>query len=452
MSVISSLGVGSGLDLNGLLDQLEEAEREKLQPISNQRASYESRISALGKVESALGEFQAAVDKLSDPAVFDRVSSTVSGEALQAASGDDAAPGQYNVNVTNLASAYSIATDGVADKEAQMGAGDVSIALANGEDITVSLTGADTSLEDLRDAINAENAGVQASIVNDGGASPWRLALSSTETGTEAAIDTVDFGALAGSLTLDAGTEVTAENAALTVNGIEITSQTNQVEGAIQGVTLNLQDTAAATVNVSRDTSGMAEEVQGFVKAYNGLQGVLDKLTSFNSETGASGTLLGDSTLRSVESRLRGVMSGMVGEQGDALRTLSSVGISMELNGTLSVDEEQLGNLLSENHEAVADFFSGSDGEAGFAGRAADTLDQMLRSQGLMDNATSGLKTRIEGLEDRFQRVEQNIDSTVARYRQQFTQLDSMIAEMNSTSSYLTQQFDSMNAQLGRNN
>lgn len=452
MSAISSLGVGSGLDLNGLLDQLEKAEREKLQPISNQRASYQSRISALGKVESALSTFQSAVDKLSDPALFDRVSSSVDGDALQAAAGDDAAPGQYNVNVTNLASAYSIATDGVADKEAQMGDGDVSFTLANGENFTVSLTGAATSLEDLRDAINAEDAGVQASIVNDGGASPWRLALSSTETGTDAAISTVDFGALAGSLTLDAGTEVTAENAALTVNGISISSQSNQVEGAIQGVTLTLQDTAAATVTVSRDSAGMAEEIQGFVKAYNSLQGVMDKLTSFNSETGASGTLLGDSTIRSVESRLRGVMSDMVGEQGDALRTLSSVGISLQLDGTLSVDEERLDSLLSDSHEDVAAFFSGSDGEAGFAGRAEEALDQMLRSQGLMENATNGLETRIEGLNYRYQRVEQNIENTVARYRQQFTQLDSLIAEMNSTSAYLTQQFDSMNAQLGRNN
>ena len=452
MSVITSLGVGSGLDLSGLLDQLESAERQKLEPLSLQRASYQTRISAFGQVKGALSAFQTAVEKLSEPSLFNRVSSSVDGEALKAASGDDAAPGQYNVTVTALATAYSIATSGIEDKEAQLGAGDVSLSLANGDSLTVSLTAEASSLEDLRDAINAEDAGVQASIVNDGGASPWRLALSSSETGSDAAIASVDFGALAGSLNLDADTEIIPQNAALTVNGISISSQSNQVEDAIQGVTLNLQAEGSATVKVERDTAGMSDEIQGFVKAYNSLQGVMDKLTSFDSESGASGTLLGDATLRSVESRLRGVMSNMVGEQGDALRTLSSIGISLEVEGTLSVDEDHLAEVLNENRDGVAAFFNGGDGKSGFAVRAQDTLDQMLRSRGLMDNATSGLETRIAGLEERYLQAEQRIDGVIAGYRRQFTQLDGIIAQMNSTSSYLTQQFEAMNAQLGRNN
>jgi len=111
---------------------------------------------------------------------------------------------------------------------------------------------------------------------------------------------------------VDAGTEVTAINASLSVNGIDIESQSNRVEGAVQGVTLNLEEEGNATISVTRDTAGIKKAVTSFVESYNSLQKTMDSLTSYDQETGTSGELLGDTTLRGIESRIRGVMGGVV--------------------------------------------------------------------------------------------------------------------------------------------
>ncbi|MFD2190275.1 flagellar filament capping protein FliD [Pistricoccus aurantiacus] len=452
MASISSLGIGSGLDLNGLLDQLESAERQQLAPIVRQQKSYQAEISAFGKLEGALSQFQEAAKMLAESSLFKSVTSEVTGSALTAAAGPEAVPGSYRVEVEQLAQASSRATLGVADKEAQLGSGQITFSFGNGETLEVDIAEGESSLEDIRDAINAKNGGVQASLVNDG--SSYRLALSSRETGTDAAISNVAFGGIG--LTMDASAGTEARDAALKVNGITITSQNNQVEGAIQGVTLNLEEAGAdatATLNIKRDDAGIEKAITGFVDAYNGLQSNIAKLTRFDAKSGTAGELLGNSTLRNVESRLRNVMgSGAPGEFG----SLADIGISLKLDGSLKLDKEKLGEIVAEQPAALKAFFAGEGTDetdsvkGGFAGNIDKALGLILEDDGLLDNATSGLETRIEGLSERYARTEKSIDATISRYRSQFSQLDGMIASMNSTTNYLTQQFDNMNAQLGR--
>ena len=448
MASISSLGIGSGLDLNGLLDQMEAAERQQLTPITQQQKSYQAKISAYGTLENKLTEFREAAAKLSDSQRFDAVKSSVSGDALSAVVGEDALPGTHDIVVNNKARAYSIATQGVADKAEPLGAGSISFTLGNGDAFSIDVAEEDSSLEGIRDAINAAGKGVQASLVNDGSGQPHRLVLSATDTGTDAAIASVDFGTggLGATLAVDAATEVTAVNASLSVNGIDIESQSNRVEGAVQGVTLNLKEEGNATVSVTRDTAGIKKAVTSFVESYNSLQESIDGFTSYDQETGTSGRLLGDTTLRGIESRIRGVMGGVV--SGGEFGALSDIGVDLTIDGTLEVDDEKLDAVVADNLGALADFFSGAGEAQGLAGQLDATLGKMLGDSGTLENATSGLEDRIKGLGERYQRTEARIDSTIARYREQFSKLDAMIAEMNSTSSYLTQQFDALNAQL----
>ncbi|WP_116474211.1 flagellar filament capping protein FliD [Zobellella maritima] len=445
MASISSLGIGSGLDLGGLLDQLASAERQRLQPLTGQKGSYQAKISAFGKLEGSLSQFQVAVDKLNDAKLFTGVKSEVTGSAVTAAAGADATVGNYQLEVTTLARAYSVATNGIADKATELGAGTLTFNFGSGDSLSVDITQAQSSLEGIRDAINAKNAGVSASIVNDGSGSPYRLVLASTETGTDAAIASVDFGNVTG-LSLDTGTEVIAQNAQLKVNNIAITSQGNRVEGAIQGVTLDLAETGAASLAVSRDQPSIKEAIKGFVSAYNSLQGSMADLSSFDAATGSAGLLLGDSTLRSVQSKLRATMTDGVAE--GQFQMLSDIGISLQLDGKLKLDEGKLDTLLSENMTGLADFFAGGSDDTGLAGRLSQTLGQLLAEDGTLDTATSGLKDGIERVDLRYQRLESSIEATIARYRDQFAKMDSLVANMNSTSSYLTQQFEMMNAQL----
>jgi flagellar hook-associated protein 2 len=464
MATISSLGIGSGLDLNGLLDQLNAAERKKLEPIKLQQQSHQAKISAYGKLQGALTKLQEAAAKLNDPTFFQNVSSNVNGSGIKAAAKSDAPPGRYSVEVSQLARAQSIATIGFAE-DATFG-GQLTMTVGVGDkakELSINVKEG-SSLTELRNAINAENSGVTASIVNDGDPdSPFRLVLTSSETGTHAAIQALSLegenelsfqlGAGEGESNTGSMTQtVAAENAQLVVNGIEITSQTNRVEGAIQGVTLDLEEKTAeggsVTVVVERNTLAIREAVSGFVNAYNDLRKNISEMTRFNADTGAAGELLGDSALRTVESRLRGVLGGGVGE--GEFRMLSDIGITLQRDGTLKLDEAKMSGIVADDPQALAAFFSGNDKAGGLAGKLGETLDQVLRDRGLLDNAKRGLETRIDGLKDRYERMERSIEQTIQRYRVQFGQLDAMIASMNQVSDYLFQQFDIMNAQLGR--
>ncbi|WAM51574.1 flagellar filament capping protein FliD [Vreelandella venusta] len=447
MASISSLGIGSGLKLNELLDQLQDAERGKLKPIERQLETQQTKISAYGQLQSALSQFQTAAAELNDSALYESLSTNVGGDAITATADGEAQPGSYNVTVNTLATRGTLASEGVAELDASLTTAEQTLTFSFGDGSSKEVTiGANSSLEDIRDAINAsEDSGVNATIVNDG--TNYRLALSSSETGADASITGFSFSgtepfAADTDNTLQAGTD-----AALTVNGIAITSPTNQVEGAIQGVTLNLQEEGDSTVEVEQNTRAVREAITGFVDAYNELKGTIGELTSYNAETGVAGELNGDNTVRTVESRMRSILSG--GIEGE-FSVLSDIGISLQRDGTLSIDESELDNAIVNNQDALSVFFAGDADESGMAGQLNQGLDQLLGTNGAVKGAITGAENRVESLVEHYTRTEQNIERTISRYRTQFGQLDSMIAQMNQTSSYLTQQFDALDAQLGR--
>ncbi|MBV2132271.1 flagellar filament capping protein FliD [Pseudomonas sp. MAP12] len=453
MATISSLGVGSGLDLGGLLDQLETAERMKLDPITTQKKTQQTKLSAYGRLKSSLTSLQAAAKTLNDSKTFQGVTSSISGTGVAAAAKSDAVVGRYEVKVNTLAQAQSLASTGVADRTADLGAGTLTITQGS-KTLTVDLTAAASSLEDVRDAINKQGGGVSASIVNDGTAAPYRLVLTATATGTDAQMTVNSTGALSGLLGYDSATQsgvmtqtVAAANATLEVNGIPITSQSNVVEGAVQGVTLSLAEKGATHVlTVERDNAAIKSAVSGFVTAYNALQSTISSLTSYNADTQVAGDLLGDATLRSAQGQLRSVLSGTLGE--GTLTRLADIGIELELKGTLKLDSDKLDSLVSGNLSALSSFFTGSSTAGGMAGQLGTALDAILKDGGALSNVTKGVESRVKSLNERYTRVEETISATVERYRKQFTQLDMMLSEMNATTSYLTQQFDALNAQL----
>jgi flagellar hook-associated protein 2 len=463
MATISSLGIGSGLDLSGLLDDLEAAEQEKLTPIVSQQQSYKTKLSAFGTLESSLTALRDAATKLSDPETFTAVTSSMTGDAVTASTTGDAVAGRYQVSVSKLAQAQSLASAGQANKDANLGmTGTLTFTVGSGEDFNVAVEDGDT-LEDLRDAINAQKGGVTASIVNDGSDTPYRLVLSSDATGTDSQItidgdtDALDaaFGFNSTAADETPGTDgmeqkVSAQDAELTVNGISITSQSNTVEGALQGVTFNLTSTteSAETLSVSKDTESMTKAVKAFVDAYNSFQSTADNLTSYDSESDTAGTLLGNSTMRSIESRLRSVLS--YSDSEGTFSMLSDLGIERQLDGTLEIDDDKLSDAITNDSDAVSQFFSGADGESGLVASIDDTMGSILDDGGLLQTATDGIDTTLSSLDDRYTRMQESIDATVERYRTQFASLDSLVSQMNSTSSYLTQQFDALSAQLNQ--
>jgi flagellar hook-associated protein 2 len=468
MATITSLGIGSGLDLNGLLDQLKDAERGKLAPITRQQEQQEAKISAYGKIQSSLEGLKETVDGLKDPKLFQSLSASVRGDEITATADAEALPGSYRVEVSKLATNGTLATSRVNDSSEALtlnGATQLQLnfgAGATSSSVTIDIA-ADSSLEGVRDAINAnKDAGASASIIFDG--TGYRLALSSSDTGIDASIQSFTFldeanaevsveAAEGGALVSDS--VIDGQDAELTVNGIPITSDTNQVEGAIQGVTLNLGslgigegETASSTVTIERNTLKIREAVGDFVEAFNEMKGTIGSLTQYSGDRETAGELVGDSTVRTIEGRLRSTLTS--GVAGGEFSTLNQLGITLQRDGTLEIDEGAISDLAKNNPDALSDFFAGVEGEDGLADSLSKTVAQLTDDNGTLGIAINGAENRVESLGARFERMEQSIERTISRYRVQFGQLDSMIAQMNQTSSYLTQQFDALDMALGR--
>ena len=479
MSSVSSLGVGSNLDLSGLLDKLAAAESAPLVALKKQQSSYSAKLTAYGTLQGVLSTFQGAAKKLADATLFQGVKvASSAADVLTATAAATGASGSYSIEVTKLAQAQSLATAGVLDAKATVGLGTVTIDFgkitggtfdaATGKYTgatfapdtsrtaqSIVIDGTNNSLEGLRDAINKNAAlGVTASIVNDGGTSPYRLVLNSSQTGETSSMRIAVNGAGDASLkTLlnhDAsaaqGLQQTtaASNAALTVNGIAITSSTNTVKEAVQGVTMTLAKTGLSTLTVIRDNASVESAVSAFVSAYNSLQGSVSYLTKYDINKKTGSALVGDSTLRSIQT---GIRTALNTPQAGQLQVLSKVGVTFQKDGTLAFDTAKLSAAFAENRDAVVELFAGTaGGSAGYGTQVAALVDTFTGTDGKLSNATAGVKATLKTLDTRYAATEVNVESKVARYRAQFTQLDVLMSKMNATTSYLTSQFDSMSA------
>lgn len=485
MTTISNLGVGSGLDLSSLLDQLSASEQAPLTAIQDQETSYSTKLSAYGQLSSALSGFQSAAAKLGQPDFFNATKIASSNtDVLSASSTTGASPGTYAVDVTALAQAQSLVSAGQAKQDAAIGTGTIHIdfgtisggtvdtdsssatygkytgatftAKAGSTGVDINIDSSHNSLEGIRDAINAANAGVTATILNDGSGSPYRLVLSANDTGAAnsmriSATSSDGTNALAGLVANDpAGTQnldqtVAARDATLSVNNIAIQSASNQVS-AIQGLTMSLSQTGTSVVSVQHDTAAIESGVQAFVTAYNSLQSTETSLSAFDP-TAAQGQqaspLTGDGVLRNIQTQVREALDTPQAGGTDALTVLSQVGVAFQTDGTLSLDTGKLSTAMTSNMAGVAALFSNSDGKTGYGNVIGNLVSAMTGTNGALTSATDGINRTLKDLSTQYDSTQSMVNETIDNYRQQFTQLDVIMSQMKNTSSYLTQQLGS---------
>lgn len=479
MATISSLGVGSNLDLATLLTQLQTAESQPLVALDAKAKSYTSKLSAYGTLQSALGVLQTAAKKLGDPALFQTVTGTPTVSGILAASSTDAsAAGNYSITVSQLAQAQSAITAGQASTTTAIGNGKITIdfgtisggtldaatgkysgaafapdASRAAKSITIDPT--NNTLGGIRDAINAADAGVTASIVNDGSGTPNRLVLVSTQTGETSSMRISVDGdpALQSLLNNDpAGTQnlqqtIAAQNAKLSVNGIAITSASNTVKEAIQGTTLTLVQTGTTGLSMKANTASVKTAINDFVKAYNSLQSTASSLTAYDADTKTGAALMGDSTLRNLQTRIRQALTTPQAGGANDFKVLTEIGVGFQKDGTLAVDTTKLDKALDTNLEGVSKLFASATGSTAGYGKQLDALvDDLTKTGGSLKVATDGVTSTIKELDDQYNAMQTRVNDTVDRYRKQFNQLDVLINSMKSTMTYLTQQFDAMNA------
>lgn len=461
MPTVQSLGM-SGLPLDSLLTSLQNNENLALKAIQTRQTAAQAKLSAYGKLQAAVSAFQVAAQVVAQTGSYGAMTSTAGSDAISATATSAAIPGQYSIQVNQLATSQTLVYNGQADRTTAIGTGGtLNITTADGKTHTLDLTGQNTSLDGLMKAINASaDIGVNATIVNDGGASPYRLLLTSRATGTQAAVTRIDVtgnsnlqsflgtsisGGASGSTSSNPAVQVQgAQDASISVNGIAITSHTNTVNNVIDGVTLTLNKTtiSATSLNLSRDNNVARKAITDFVSAYNTLQSTVKSLTAYDVDSQASSALTGDSVARSVQTRMQGALSGAIDSTTGT--TLASIGITTDpTTGQLKIDSTKLDQALSNNMNGVKSLLTGSTG-AGT--RVASVADTFMRSGGIFSTTTDGLNKTIADIRKQYDVTSSLIGQRMATYRSQFTQLDSMVTQMNSLSSYLTQQLTALNS------
>ena len=463
MASVSTLGIGSGLKLADILDSLTTAEKAQLAPISKQQTSYTAKLSAYGTLKNSLEAFQTANTALNKADLFTATTTTSSSSAFSATTTGGAIAGKYTISVSQLAQAQTLTTRNTQpDNKTAIASADSKITIQQGGDkkpVTVNISAADSSLTGIRDAINKANAGVSASVINVGNGE-YRLSITSTETGKDNAMTLTVSGDAAlqsfmgyNGTSADAGNgmleSVTAQNALLKVNNVDIENSSNTISDALEDITLNLTDTTTGnqTLTITKDTSKAETAIKTWVDAYNTLQDSFASLTKYtkvdagtDSQDTSNGALIGDSTLRTIQTQLKSMLSNTTG--GTDFKTLSQVGITTDpMTGKLELDSTKLKKTLTENPTAVKDLVVGDGKKTGITTTMSSNLTNWLSSKGIIQAAKDGVSKTLNSLTEDYNNTSTRIDNIVAQYKAQFTKLDVMMSKLNTTSDYLTQQF-----------
>jgi len=470
MATVSSLGAGTSMSstLSTLYDGLESSEQTRLTPITQQQTSYKAKLTAWGVVQTSLTKLQTAADALKDTSAIASAKVSSTNNAFSATLANSATAGTYSVEVTQLAASQSLLSPEVKNKDTDLGNSSLSsrtitISQPGQKDsLTVTLASDKTSLADIRDAINAKQGSVTASIIKADDET-YYLALTSRDSGTTNAMTvSTDDSELAKYISYNAtdktksamNEQVAALDAKVKINGIEITRSSNTITDAPEGVTLSLIKTNVdnpETLSVVKDNAPMTAAIQAYVDTYNSLQTTISNQTKYtavdqgsDSQSTSNGDLLGDGTLRTIQTRLRSLLSTSQGT--GSVSTLSQIGITQDLTGKLTVDSTKLTKALDESPTDVLNFLSGDGKTTGFATQASSQLKDILGTDGTLQSATDGINKTLKRLSEKYDQVNDQITATMARYKAQFTSLSTLMSSMDSTSSYLTQQFDAINS------
>lgn len=452
MATLSSAGIGSGLDVAGIVKQLVAVERAPQgNRIAKEQTAVTTKISGLATLKGALSGFQTALSPLKTVEAFSvRSASSGDEELFTATATSKAAAGSYDIEVVGLAKAQQLASNAfAAGSESEVGTGTLTLWLGE-KGFSVAVEEGESSLADIRDAINAakDNPGVRATIVQatDGA----HLVLTSAKTGAGNVIKVTSEDAALAALTYDAAGGDTgnfeelkpAADAVIKIAGFEHTSDSNVVSDAIDGVTLTLKkegDTAA--LNVDLDTDEAVASIRNFVAQYNAVQSQLASLQSYNASTGASGQLLGDALARNVTAELRRGLSDPVSGLAGEYTTLAALGITTAKDGSLSLDTTKLKAALAKDFNGVGTLFGS---EEGVAARLASAIQKRLAGDGDIALRNASLDKRGRQLTKDQAALDARMQIVAARYTEQFSKLDTVLSQLQSTSNYLQQQLASL--------
>ncbi len=436
-------GVGSGLDIQGLVSQLVAAERApQAQRLSRIESSARAQLSSLGNISSVLAQLKTAASAFGTASGFGaRTVSLSTTTYLSATAGPQAQQGSYEIEVVSLARAGKLSSTPQATAGTSLGSGSLTLNVGSAN-FTVNAGGDPITLEGLRDAINnaSDNAGVSASLVTtDDGV---RLVLTGRGTGSAKALSisgTGDLAAFATAFTVNA----TAANAQVRVDGNLASSSTNTFASVIPGVSFTATKsetdpaTTRTTLTVGRDDGAARKQAEAFVTAVNSVLSTVKVATLANPDTGVTSPLTGDALPRSLVSQLRNAIGASVPGQPVGFESLNSVGITFQADGSLKLDAARFDAAMNANPQAVAKLFSG-DGSTGK--RVADLVDSFTGTNGVITSRNKSINDRLNDVTRQRDALDLRMERVQRNYLAQFTAMEKIVAQLQGTSSFLANQ------------
>jgi len=473
MAAITGITAGA-VDVNSIVTQLMAVAHKPIDNLNTKSASYQTQLSVFGGVKSSLSSFESAVKNLTGTGSFQAFTVNSSDTStLTASAGATAVPGNYAIEVSSLAQSQQLIAAGQASSTAAIGSGasttlnfdfgTISYDPLNGGSLntttgqytgasfssngggvkSVTIDSTNNTLTGIRDAVNNANIGVNATIVNDGGTTPYRLAFSSASSGISNSMSiSVTGDAAIGSLlsndptgTQNLAQTMEAKNANLKVNGVAITKTSNTVTDAIQGVTLNLNKLTATNtpvnLSIAKDTTSITAAANSFVSSYNSLYNTLKSVSAYKTASTSAGSLAGDPAIRQMMSELRDILSSTV--SGGSLSSLADAGISNSPGVGLVLDSTKFNAAMNSNLTDLSNLFTSTNG-------FATKLDAWAKSSlnVTVNTRTSNISKSISDIANRVVIQEAQMTSLKKRYTAQFTNLNTVLAQLSNVSSSIT--------------
>ncbi len=454
-SISVTTGIASGIDYEAIIDASLKVEQVPIDNLETKKSDYQSEISALGEVKSSLSTFQDAVGELADSWDFFSYASTSSDDdILSTEVTGDASAGTYQVKVSQVAApAIIMGSSSFSSTSDTVGGGTISIQVGTGDQVDVAI-GSDSTLSDIKSAINQADAGVTASIVqvSDG---TYTLALIANESGQDITFsisdddnnntDSSGLSALyadpsTGSMTVAQA----AAKAQYSMGDMNFESSSNEITGLIPGVTLSLNNAdpdTTVTVKVKTDTSAMSDKIQSMVDAYNSFEDLMEKYQDKGDDS-SYGILFGDTTTNNLRSRMRQLIFTKVDNGESNITYLSRLGVEMGDDGHLTFDKDTFKSALSDDPESVMNFFTKDS--TGLADTMNSTLNSYLKYNGIFAAKIDGLQSSVDRTSSKIDYLNDKLTTYEARLRKKYADLETLLSSLTNTQSSLTSALSSL--------
>jgi flagellar hook-associated protein 2 len=446
-------GMGTGIDVTAMVNEQMTVLRQPETLLKQQSATLSSQSSELSQLNTELTTLQTSFQGLTD---FDgefnyKLATSSDTSQLNAAADPTALAGTHTIVVTNIATTSSYSATGsngkaLATGDTAFGQGSFSIQVGSNQAVTINVGSTNDTLNTLAAYINKQNIGVTASVITD--STGARLSLLSQSTGSAGNItidnntdSTTDSNANTTGLSFAAGT--TGKDAVLSVDGVNIDSSSNTISTVIPGVTINLTGAnpdSPVSLTVGPDTTTAGSAVVSFVNAYNTLIQDINSQFNYNPSTGGTAPPLnGDSTLQILQEQLFSNISSSMTNNGN-INSLADLGITMNNDGTLSINSATLSSVLTGQYNSVENFFqnTGSFGQ------------NFITSLNSLTSPVSGaLNVEMNGISQMQNDITSQINDMEASLTVQQQQLTSEYSTIETELQELPLTLSQINAELG---